>query len=120
MLDDDPIPRSPRDSPGAGVNPTLGIVALLLTIYSWMLTAVLFGGQRLLGNGWPGALRENVSLGVTCCLSLFVGTVCRRQFRALRWLSRKGPIVITAGQTGLVTLIAVAAGIYGTWLVCGP
>jgi hypothetical protein len=119
VFDDDPNPFAP-DSTHVGANPTLGIVALLLTIYSWLLTAVLFGGQWLLGNGWPGPLRENVSLGVTCGLSLFVGTVCRRQFRALLHRRKRGPIVLGAGQAGLVVLIALAAGIYGTWLVCVP
>jgi hypothetical protein len=117
-----PIAKN-RDSnagtPGR-VYPILGIAALLLTTYSWMLTAVIFGGQWLLGNGWPGALRENVSLSVTCCLTLFVATVCRGQFRTLRQLRKKGPIVISAAQAWVVVLIVLAAGIYGTWLVCGP
>jgi hypothetical protein len=110
-------PLSNADATGR-VSPILGIAALLLTFYSWMLTAVTFGGQWLLGNGWPGALRENVSVAVTCCLTLFVSTVCRGQLRAMRQLRKKGPIVISAAQAGVVVLIVLAAGIYGTWLVC--
>jgi hypothetical protein len=110
-------PLSNADATGR-VSPILGVAALLLTFYSWMLTAVIFGGQWLLGNGWPGALRENVSLAVTCCLTLFVSTVCRGQLRALRQRRKQGPIVISAAQAGVVVLIVLAAGIYGTWLVC--
>jgi hypothetical protein len=120
VLDDGPNSSSPSDSLGPRVSPMLGIAAMLLTIYSWMLTAVIVGGQWLLGNGWPGALRENVSLGVTFCLTLFVATVCRGQFRALRQLRKKGPIVISAGQAWWVILIVLGAGAYGTWLVCVP
>jgi hypothetical protein len=85
-----------------------------------MLTGVVFGGQWLLGNAWPGALREYVSLGVTLCLTLFVGTIGRGKFRALRQQRRNGAVVITGGQAWLVVLIVLGAGIYGTWLVCGP
>jgi hypothetical protein len=85
-----------------------------------MLTAIIVGGQWILGNGWPGPLRENVSLGVSVSLTLFLGTVGRGQVRALQRQRHKGPIVINGRQACLVVLIVVAAGIYGTWLVCGP
>jgi hypothetical protein len=100
--------------------PILGVAALLLTTYSWTLTAVIIAGQWLLGKGWPGALRKSVSLGLTCCLTLFVGTVCRGHFRALRQLVKKGPVMLSASQSWVVVLIVLIAGLYGGWLFCRP
>jgi len=101
--------------------PILGVAALLLTIYSWMLTVAIIVGRGLLGNGWPGALREYVSLGVTCCLTIFVSTMFRGQLRTLRQLRKKGrKVAISAGQAWVAVLIVLLAGIYGAWLFCGP
>jgi hypothetical protein len=107
-----------RRSPPA--NRTLGIVALLLTMYSWFLTIALALGQWLLGGAWPGDVKEYVSIGVTLGLTLIVGTVGRPHFRALRRQTRGRSISVNGPQALAVTILTVVAGAYGTWLFCGP
>ncbi len=107
-----------RRSPPA--NRTLGIVALLLTMYSWFLTIALALGQWLFGGAWPGDVKEYVSMGVTLGLTLIVGTVGRPHVRALRRQTRGRSISVNGPQALAVTILTVVAGAYGTWLFCGP
>lgn len=109
--------REPARPPG---NRTLGIVAYMLTIYAWMLTAAVEVGRWLFGGAWPGPLKEYVSLGVTLCLTVLVGTVGRPHLRALRRQTRGRSITVNGRQAVLVTFIGLVAGAYGTWLFCGP
>ena len=101
-------------------NRTVGIVAYMLAIYSWMLTAAVEVGRWLFGGAWPGPLKEYVSLAVSLCLTVLVGTIGRPHLRALWRQTRGRSISVNGTQAALVTFVGLVAGAYGTWLFCGP
>jgi hypothetical protein len=99
--------------------PTSALLALLLVIFSWMLTLLLWAGRIITEGQWPGGLKLSVCSAVSMGATVFLVTCGRQTLR----MNRPPPgtrIGITAVQALLVVLLVLAVGSFGTWLVWGP
>ncbi len=92
--------------------PTAAVVSLLLLALSWALTTALFIGRWLFGPGWFGLWREWAALGISVGLLVQHQVWGRRLIRQHYQVGHK----LTVGQTILVVIIVLAAGVFGTWL----
>ncbi len=99
--------------------PTSALLALLLTISSWMLTLLLWAGRILTNGQWPGGLKLSVCNAVSLGATVYMVTYGRRMIRKHRTVLRS-QIGITVVQALWVFLLMLAVASFGTWLVWGP
>ena len=99
--------------------PTSTLLGLLLTIFSWMLTILLWVGKIITDGQWPGHLKLSVCSAVSAVATAFLATYGRHAWRK----NRPPPgteLSITGVQALLVVVLVLAVGSFGTWLVWGP
>ncbi|MEX0715881.1 MAG: hypothetical protein WD066_04805 [Planctomycetaceae bacterium] len=103
---------------GAAVEskPTLAVMALLISVFSWML----WGGMRLaraLGANPPGGMKQHVTLAIALASSAFMATYGRRMIH--RQFGARGGrgVSLTPRQMIYVTVFVIAIGAYLTWVL---
>ena len=95
--------------------PTFAILVLLISVYSWLLTAAMHIFHTFFKNG-PGTTKYYVTLGIALTSTLFMklygGQIVRKHFGKLGGRN----LELDTAQAIYVTLFVVAVGIYTTWL----
>ncbi len=109
-------PESPRCAKSER-RTTLAILALLTSVYSWMLTIGLHMFEQFFAANRPGGVKYYVTLGIALASSFYMSVhgryVIRQQF---------GPgggrnISVSPRQAVFVVLFAIGCGIYFAWLM---
>lgn len=113
-----PEPMKPRNRDIAYL-PSSAVIGLLVSIWSWMLTALLWIGDWVTLGQWPNELKMIIAHVVSIAASIYVVTKGRADYRSNRPLPGQS-IGITGVQAIWVALAAVIVGVFGTWLVWGP
>jgi hypothetical protein len=99
-----------------GATPTATLLSVFALIFSWQLTAALFVGRWLFGPGWLGPHRELVTLGVSTVLSIYYAVWGRARMEQYKRATQGSQQTMTWGQAGLVVMLVVFRGVFGTWL----
>jgi hypothetical protein len=98
--------------------PTSALVGFMLSVLSWLLVALLWAGRQWTDGQWPGRLKVWVAVLVAIAATVYLFGWGRPAWRA-NPMPPGDTIGVTRGQAFWVVLIVVAAGAFGTWLVCG-
>ena len=102
---------------GPAVIPTRTLIALLLSMVPWMLTAVLWCGRWLTYGQWPTKHKEWIALGISIVLSAYFRFYGDSELRKGYWpIARRG-VAVTGRQGVVVALVFLCLGVFGAWFV---
>jgi ABC-type proline/glycine betaine transport system permease subunit len=99
--------------------PSSALIGLLVTVFSWMLTVLLWAGDRLTLGQWPGPFKLVLCHVVSIAATVYVVTKGRTDLRKHK-PSPGQSIGVTGIQAIWIAVVVVVLGSFGTWLVWGP
>jgi hypothetical protein len=107
---------SPGDSNSEG-RPTVPILVLLISTYSWMLTIGLHLFRRFFAANGPGGLKYNVTLGIALASSVYM--TFHGRFVIRRYFGTAGARNENLSPVEALVVIAfvLGAGVYLAWIM---